>query len=213
MRDEQRIVRVAREPAEGPPGRLRTRPQLRVIGVHHQQPIRADQIRHDELDLGECVEIVNAVFAEVIGAHVGDHGDTRLADGQTAAEDPAACGLEHRRLYASVAQHRASADRPRVIPGGDQRAVEKQTIRAVVAGAPTVHASTRSDQPHGRGLAVRAGDDGGRHVVEGRPADIGHGRQRVERQVDVAVAGTEREHLVVEDPWQIAPVSGVDQRE
>ena len=213
MRDEQRVVRVAREPAEGPPGRLRTRPQLRVIGVDHQQPVRADQIRHDELDLGERIEIVNAVFAEVIGAHVGDHGDARLADGQTAAENPAARGLEHRRLHAPVAQHRTSANRPRVIAGGDQRAVEKQTVRAVVPGAPAVRASTGGDQPHGRCLAVRAGDDGGRHVMEGRPADVGHGRQRVEGQVDVAVARTEREHLVVEDPWQIAPLSGVDQRE
>ena len=72
MREEQRIVRVAREPAEGPAGRLRTRPQQRIVGVHHQQAVRTDQIRHDELDLGERVEIVDAVFAEVIGADVGD---------------------------------------------------------------------------------------------------------------------------------------------
>ena len=140
-------------------------------------------------------------------------GDPRLADREPAAQDAAARGLEHRRLHAPVAQHRARANRPRVVPGGDQRAVEEQTVGAVVAGAPAVRASAGGDQPHGRGLAVRAGDDGGRHVMQRRPADVGHGRQRVERQVDVAVARTQRQHLVVEQPRQIARVSGVDQRE
>ena len=49
--------------------------------------------------------------------------------------------------------------------------------------------------------------------MQRRPADVAHGWQRIERQIDVTDARAQGQHVFVEQPRQIARVSSVDQRD
>ena len=102
VRAQRRGSAAEREPAER---RLRGRSARRArlaarssasVGIEHQQALRRDDGRDRELDVGEAVEVIDAVFAEVIRADVGDERDRRLRDGNAAAQDASSRRLESR---------------------------------------------------------------------------------------------------------------------
>ena len=108
-----------------------------------------------------------------------------LLAGSTAfafAQDAAPRRFENRRLGAPLAHHPARARRSRIVSQHQRFIVEKHAVRAVVRRVPAVAPCAGSEQAHGRGLAVRTGDDGGRDIAQflpGNPPDIGqiaHGK-------------------------------------
>ena len=163
---QHRVIVIERKPAQRALDVRSTLAQQRVAGVEHQQPRVANGARDDELDVGERVEIVDAVLAEMIGTHVGDHGHVDPVRREPATQDAAARCLEHRGLHARVAQDRARAHRPGIIAARNRLAADEKTIRAVEAVAPPARPQTRGDEPHGGRLAVGARHERGRNIVQ-----------------------------------------------
>jgi hypothetical protein len=186
MLHERRMIVAARKPAEC---RLPAQPQPEypalgteqgIIGVQHQQSFVIEQVSDTELDVREAVEVINAVFAEVIGTDVGDDGHVRAICCETAAQDAAPGRLEDGCIHARVAEHEASSCRTRVIARRHRLAVDEDAVRAIEAVTPAMSACAGSDESHRGGLAVRSGDGGDRDGVQRRPRHLVDGRQRVE---------------------------------
>src|SRR5690606_41007773 len=103
-----------------------------------------------------AVKVVDAVFAEVVGADVGDQSDVGALHAQAAAQQAAARGLQDRGLCLAVAQQAAGAARAGPVALVEQGAVQVQAVGAAVGGAPAVGHGDGGEQAHGGGLAVGA---------------------------------------------------------
>ena len=91
----------------------------RVVGVEHDRAAAQDLLGHQGLDVGQVVEVVDPVAAEMIGGDVGDHGDVGAVVAEAAADDAAAGRLQDRRLGRGVVQHHLGRPRdPRRRPRG-----------------------------------------------------------------------------------------------
>ena len=118
---QQRLIGTRSEPAErraaaeAPRELLGLRAQLCIIGIQHQQAAAADDRRDRELHVGESGEVIDAVFAEMIRAHIGDDRGVGARYRDPAAQNAAARGFEDGRLRAPLAQHHPRARRPRII--------------------------------------------------------------------------------------------------
>ena len=118
---QRRMSVIPRKPREGwlPAEPLLERPALggdeRIVRIEDEQSLRVDEMRDGELHVREAIEVVDAVFAEMIGAHVGDDRDFGVIGRESATQDAAACRLDDGGLDAAIAQHQARAGRTRVI--------------------------------------------------------------------------------------------------
>jgi hypothetical protein len=103
------MVVVEREPAASH-GHGRLAPhQQRIVGIEHQQPIRRQCTGDGEFDLGEVVEVVDPVLAEMVRADVGDDRDTRVVDRDATPQQTAARRL---RIAASTSVWRSTVRAP-----------------------------------------------------------------------------------------------------
>ena len=81
----------------------------RVVAVEHGPAVLAGDPRDDRLDLGELVDGVDALEAEVVGGHVGHHRHVVAGDADALEQDAAAGGLGDGELDALEARARAPA--------------------------------------------------------------------------------------------------------
>ncbi len=135
----------------------------RVVGVEDRPPVLAGDPRDHRLDLGELVDGVDALQAEVVGGDVGDHRDVVAGEADALEQDAAAGRLGHRELDVLVGEHPAGAAGPRVVARLDQLSVDVDPVGVGPADQAAVGAPDVGDHPAGRGLAVGARDGDHRH--------------------------------------------------
>ena len=87
-------------------------------------------MRQHQLGLRDVFDAVDAVFAKVVGADVGDDRHIGLLHRQAPAQDAAACGFQQRHAYSRVAQHQARAGWAGVVAFGDGAAGHLDTFSA-----------------------------------------------------------------------------------
>ena len=149
----------------------------RVIGVEHGNPVARNGFDDHGLDVGELLDRVDATYAQVVGRHVGDHGDVVAVVAQPLAQDAAA-----RHLHDGEVDPRVLQDHPgRLGPGGvgfhDKTFVDDDAIRRRHADLAADALHDVRDHPRGRRLAVRAGDGDDRHSARrtGGKEQVHHG--------------------------------------
>ncbi len=148
----------------------------------------------------------------MIGADVGHHRDARLRDRQSTPQDAAAGGFDDRRARAALADDATRTLRPGVITARPGAALEEHPVGAAVGARPAVSERAGREQPHRRGLAVRAGHDGGGHVVQLAPRHRGGRRQRRQGEIEPTAARPQGERFLVEYVWQGVRLGGAHQR-
>ena len=151
----------------------------RIVGIEHRGvPCDLDD---GALDLGQLLECVDALLAQVIRAHVEHCTDIHVARGHAGAQQPAACRLEHRNFHVRVAEHDARGRRAGHV--ADDRTL---SVHVHAIGGRETHALAGElvdvrKHARGRGLAVRAGDRcngnrarraGGEEHVDGLAGDV-----------------------------------------
>ena len=164
------MVRIEREEPR-PAGRVPShREDPRVVGVEDVPTLRPRDARDDALHLGELVDGVDAVQAQVVLGHVRHDGDVVVPHADAAQQHASPRRLEHRHVGLLGERARGSAE-ARVVAGLDQRAVVaehavRRRVRDRLARAP----HEMRQQPDGGGLPVRPGhlDDGDRRIGDGR---------------------------------------------
>jgi len=188
------------------------RAEHRIVGIQHQQARRADNRRDGQLHVGKRPEVVDPVLAEMVCTDVHHDGGMRARHGKTAPQDPAARRLQHGRLDASFAQHRPRADRTRVVAAVERLRSDEKAVGAAVSGSMARGAQASRDQPHRGRLAIRARHQRRRHIVQLRPGYIRNERRRIQWKAAAASATADRDHLVVEQPRQVARLGCIRQR-
>ena len=117
---ESRDVR-ARQPAH--------RPRSVVIGVQDGPSAALRHAHDDALHLGQLVDGVDPLQAEVIGAEVRDHAHVVGGIADAAQQDSTASGLEHREIEAGLGQHAPGTAEPGPVPRLDQLAAHEDAVR------------------------------------------------------------------------------------
>ena len=138
------------------------------------QPLRAGDVRDDGLDLGELVEGVDALEAEVVGGDVGDDGDVVAGQPDALEEDAAAGGLGDGDLDSCGGQDASGAARAGVVAGLDQLAVDVDAVGVGPAHVLAPGTGDVGDHPARRGLPVgpRDRDDRDLRDDRGRPGAV-----------------------------------------
>jgi len=108
--------------------------------------------------MGDVLEGVEAVLAQVVIAQVGHHGHVGQVVAQPAPHDAAPGGLENRRLDLGVREQRGRADRAGVVARHEAGVVEEHARGGGEAHGQPRAAERAGDQPGRGGLAVGAGD-------------------------------------------------------
>jgi hypothetical protein len=169
-------ARVGREDPRAGPDAGAHRPHPGVLAVEHDPSPRLGGLGDDRLDLGELVDRVDALEAEVVGGDVRDDGDVVVRDPHPAQEHPATCGLEDADLHARGVEHGARACRAGVVPRLDGLALDDHAVRgAPPRGQAGRHADV-GQQPGRRRLAVRARDRRDRDARGDHPRPVAAGR-------------------------------------
>ena len=117
--------------------------------------------RRDDRPLhpGDLFGRVDLGDAEVIPrGDVGDDRDVAAVEAAALPEDAPPRCLEHRRGDRGVGKHPAGALRAAAVAGIDLPATDPNPLRAGVAHGGATGGGKMGDQPHDRGLAVRASD-------------------------------------------------------
>ena len=152
----------------------------RIVGVEHRGVAR--DLDHHALHLGQVLERVDALHAEVVGADVEHRAHVHVARAHAGAQQATARDLEHGDVDRRVAQHGARSDGARHVALDGALAVD---VDAVGGGEPRGEPAHLADmREHARGgrLAVGARDGGDRH--RGHRA---HGEEHVDHRCrDVA---------------------------
>ena len=78
-----------------------------VVGVEHREAVAGHRLDDDGLDVGELLEGVDALHAEVVGGDVGDDGDVVAVVAEALAQDAAAGDLHDGEVDARVLQDHA----------------------------------------------------------------------------------------------------------
>ncbi len=167
----------------------------------------------DELRVGQALQVVDAVFAEMIDADVGDDRRIGTRERQAAPQDAAARGLQHRKFDRRVAQYRACAGRAGVVAGGDLFAIDIEAIRTAMAGAQAGFARDGAQQARGRGLAVAARDERGRDRMKTTPVHVARRRHRVDRPGLRAGAAADAHCVVVDQQRDLMLSRRIGQRD
>ncbi len=151
-------VGVGREHPRAPPGTAAHRPHPRVLTVEDDPPGRLGDPRDDRLDLGELVDGVDALEAEVVGRHVRHDGDVVVGDTHPAQQHPAARRLEDADLHAGGLEHRSGTGRPGVVAGLDDLALDEDAVGRAPPGAQAGGHRDVREEPGRRRLPVGPGD-------------------------------------------------------
>ena len=151
-------------------------------------PSRATVCCNRQLDVRQTGEIVDAVFAEMIRTHVGDDRGVGPRNGDSAAQNAAACGFENGRFGAALAHDHPGAGGAGIISHRERFIVEEYTVGAVVARPPAVGPRAGGEQAHRGGLPVGSRDDRRRDVPQRRPRNRRSLRQCRERKAPPARA-------------------------
>ena len=126
---DRRGVRVAGEHPRPGLDRAPAREDARVVAVEHRPTVRPGDPGDDALDLGELVDGVDALLAQMVRGDVGEHRDVVVGDPDALEQDAAAGRLGDRELDLRVGQHPAGPGRPGVVTGLDQLARRRRSRR------------------------------------------------------------------------------------
>ena len=129
----------------------------RIVRVEHRGPGTRHGLHQHALDVGQLRHRVDAVQAEVVGGHVGDHGHVVAVVAEALAQDAAARHLEHGRVHQRVLEHHLGRLRPAHVALLDQPPVDDDAVRGGHAHPPAHQLEDVGDHPDGRRLAVGAG--------------------------------------------------------
>ena len=189
------------------------RDEVRVLRVEHRGAVRAHGMRDDALHARHRGEVVDAVEAEVVVAHVGDHGDVAVGDREAASQDPAARGLEDRELDVVAAEHRARGRRAGAVSALDELGADRDSSARGRADAASGFGRDPREETRGRRLAVRAGDERDRDGTERAPRDARDLGERALRERLGEAARAEADELVVPDERHVALARLIDHRD
>ena len=153
---ERHIADVLRLGVRGHPQRVR------VVGVEHRG-VTGD-LDHRTLDLGQLLEGVDVLLAEVVGAHVEHRADIHVAHRHAGAQQAAARGLQHGDIHHRVAEHDARSGGAGHVADHGALAIDVDTIGGGEADALARELVDVRQHARRGGLAVGAGDgrDGNR---------------------------------------------------
>ena len=203
---QERISGLQRKPADRHRHIDGSGAQLRIVGVEHQQARRwprvgtpvADDLRDGQFHPCQISDAVHAVFAEMIGADVGDHGHIGLLQRQSAPQQATARGFEHGGVDIAPAQHGARADRAGIIAAVQAVPFDEQAIGAAVAHASANGTLHRGDQAHRGGFAIGAGDHSGGHAAQSVPVRLRCGSQFGKRDIDATLATAQTQQILAQ---------------
>ena len=151
---QRRRIRVE---AEGPrlgADAVPHRPDPRVVAVEDDPAPRLGDRRDDGLDLGELVQGVDPLEAEMVGRDVGDDADVVRGDAHALEQHPAPGRLEHPHLEARRREDRTGSCRAGEVALLDRLSHHHDTGgRAPGGPEPGRHGDVRHDA-RGRRLAV-----------------------------------------------------------
>ena len=189
-------VRVVGVQGERVPAALRLAahaPGPRIVRIEDNPSRAFRDASHRALHLGQLVERVDPLQAQVIGRDVGHHRHVVCGVPDPAQQDPATGRLEHGQLEPRLGEDAAGTAVPGPVPRFDQLRADVDPIRV---GHPHLHSCRGGDvrdQPGGGALPVRARD---RHDRDTGPRQVGHraGRHRSQRaQLMARGAGPRRD--------------------
>ena len=129
-----------------------------IIGVEDGVAVAAHAARHGALHVGQVLQGVDVLQAQVIGGHVGDDGHVAMLEAETAAHQAAARRFQHGHVHHGLLQHELRAGRTGAIALHQQAVLD---VHAVAAGHAhlVAHAAHQvRGEARGGGLAVGAGD-------------------------------------------------------
>src|SRR5258706_1682788 len=155
---------------------------------------------------------MDAVFAEMIGAHIGNDGGAGLRYRNATSEDTAARRFENGRLRTPVAHHHPRARRPGIVSRRQNFIVEKHPVRAVISRVPAMGPCASGQKTYRRGFPIGTCDDRRRDVPQFLPSDIGGIRQGGQRITASTGTGPEGQIRLVDDVRQTACRRRVEQR-
>ena len=144
--------------------------QARVVGVEDQAAAAVQRLGDDELGVGDAVDVVDAVLAQMIGRDVGDDGGVGAGHRQPAAQDAAAGELQHRDLDPGVAQGEARAAGAGIVAPVQDLVADPDPVAGAEPGDLAGSAGHGGEQADRGRLAVGAGDQDHRHVARRRPS-------------------------------------------
>ncbi len=211
MRDQQGVIGVEREPGKAARQRGGAPYQRVVVRIEDQSSAGSQRTSHDELGVGQSVEIADAVFAEMIGADIGDDGRLHALDGEATTQDSAARGFEDCGLGARIAQYRTRTGRAGIVAARNRLAVDEYAIGAAESRARAMQFAHRRGEARRRGLAIRPGNERDGNRVQRRPIDRSDCRQCIERPGARAAAFAQSQIAVVEQHGQLTPLRCIEQ--
>ena len=155
---------------------------VRIVGIEHRAIVR--HFDHDALDLGELLERVDALQAEVVRLHVEHGADIDFGHAHAGTQQAATRGFQHGDVDLRIGQHHARRHRPGHVALDRALAVDVDAVGGGQAGRVAGHLGDVREHARGRGLAVGAGDRGDRHPrrrarreqhVDDRARDVARG--------------------------------------
>ena len=185
--------------------------QARIVGVE-DQGAAMQRLGDDELGVGDAVRVLDAVLAQMVGGDVGDDGGIGAGHGQAAAQDAAAGELQHRDLDPGVAQDEARAAGAGIVAPVQDLVADPDPVAGAEAGGLAGGAGHGGEQADGGRLAVGAGDQDQRDVVDRGPVDLLGVRQLVVVPAERARAEADRDPAVALDEGDAAAGGLVGQR-
>jgi hypothetical protein len=106
----QRFV-IGREPRD-PRRACRAKvAQQWILGIEYQPAFIRNRACDRQFHRRQIFDRMDAVFAEMIGADIGDHRNIGLRQRQTAPQQATACGFQHRRFDIGAPQQLAGTSR------------------------------------------------------------------------------------------------------
>src|SRR5258708_5895002 len=145
---------------------------------------------------------MDAVFAEMIGAHIGDDRSVGLRYCYSTSKDAAARCFKNGRLRAPFAHHHPRARRSGIVSRRQNFIVDKYPVRAVVSRVPAMGPCASGQKTYRSGFPVGPCDDHRWDVPQFLPSDIVDIRQGGQRKTASADAGSEGQFRFVDDARQ-----------
>src|ERR1700722_5941859 len=102
---------------------------------------------------------MDAVFAEMVGAHIGDDRGVGLRYGDSTSQDAAARCFKNGRLRAPFAHHHPRTRGSGVVSRRQDFIVEKYSVRAVISRVPAMGPCASGQKTYRGGLPIGPCDD------------------------------------------------------
>ena len=138
-----------------------------VIGIQNGIPIGQDRFRHHPFYLGQLLNGMDALQAQVVGCHIGNDADITIFKPQAGPQQTAPGTFQNRKVNGWVFQDKLGTGRPGAIPGHQQPVLNVNAIGGGVPHLIPFHFYHVGDEPGGGGFSVgpryrHDGDTGGR---------------------------------------------------